>query len=123
MLELASTITRNCAALLMSQTAAVVAEKQPLGAGTTYTASPALNYHHLHGGPASKTFKDDMADDVWALGVTFCDLVSCSLRNANTAFAYSLSTLQAIKADRPDDSEEVQARAAVFHEQVKWVST
>lgn len=93
-----------------------------MGGCSVYTASPHLNFQHLNGGSASTAFQDNMADDMWALAVTFHDMIASSLQGSNTAFAACLPTTQAVQADRPNDSLRVQCRAAVYTEQTKWVS-
>lgn len=103
----------------------VAAEDLPLGFGSVVTASPALNYHRLHGRPSNApkaTYKDDIADDMWALGVTFHDMLSSTGQSGKSAFQPSASDLQAVQADRPDDSSNDQLRHAILNEQMKWVS-
>ena len=103
----------------------VAAEDLPSDSVSPFTASPALNYRRLHSGPPNApkaTFEDDIADDMWALGVTFHDMVSCTGQSGKTAFQPKLSDLQALQAERPDDSDTTQLGRAFLNEQLKWVS-
>lgn len=93
-----------------------------MGEGSMIIASPHHNHQQLSGGPSNTTFRDDMANDMWALGVTFHDMVSCHLKTGLSAFAPSFSALQAVQAERPHDSLEKQCRVAMYNEQVQWVS-
>lgn len=109
-------------ALQCDVTHVLPAENLILDAGSVVTASPALNHCHLHGELSGRTFKDDMADDMWALGVTFHDMITSTSPSGKSAFEATKSDIQAVQAERPDDSHSDQRRRALLNEQIKWVS-
>lgn len=98
------------------------AENLILDSGSVMTASPALNHCHLHGELSGRTSKDDMADDMWALGVIFHDMITSTSPSGKSAFEATKSAIQAVQAEWPDDSYSDQKRRACLNEQIKWVS-